>query len=233
LLLGLITASIFAVPAWIKPLLSSAYAAALDAWTAWLATPAMYAKLANGSLALAVIIASFFAWNEKHDAFETISQRLNELESDRPNLTATSSGRQTAQVETRQFGKTSILLIDLEIINSGGQTSIRQWGGFCRFKDGHREFLSDRMFVEEHLSFGEQRNLVSDHWLLKKGERRLGSVAFYFGGNPFDIFQVCVHFYDYTGRMYSASVPDDELMARMETLGHLPWQQGAKVNEQE
>lgn len=231
LLLGLITAGLFAIPAWIKPLLSPACAEKLDFWTAWLATPEVYAELAKASVVVAAILAGFLAWNEERDELETIARRLNELEGDKPNLIATSSGFWAGVAETQRFGKTPIVLVNLEIVNSGGPTSIRQWGGVCRFKDGHRAFLSDRMFVEEHLSFGDQRNLVSDDWLLKKGERRLGGVAFYLSDNPHDIYQVSVQFHDYTGQMYSVSVPDDESTAQMESLGLLPWQQAAKRDQ--
>ncbi len=224
LLLGLITGSLFAIPAWVRPLLSANYQAALDSWTAWLASPKTYGLLAKVALATSILIASFCAWNEERDSLEKVTFRLSELENDKPKLTGHISGWQTGQVETSKFGRTTVMLIDLEIVNSGGPTSVRQWQGFYRFKAGNRTFLSDRMFVEEHISLNNKRNLVSDDWWLRKGERRLGAVAFYFHDDASEIFQVAVQFQDHTGQMFTVSVPDEELMARMETAGKLPWQ---------
>jgi hypothetical protein len=209
---------VLSIPSWIEPLLSPQHSAKLNAFLA--ISPQTYRYLAMAFLICGLLYASFLAWKEQCDALEDKTSQLLALKSQMPALRADISKIEINRLESG----IPAAIVDIEVINSGSPTGVREWAGYIRRRDGARAFFSNRIAVE-NLSLGERRNFVDDDWYFRKGERRLGRIAFPIQEPAADIFQVCVTFQDYLGTTYSASCPSDDLMKKMEASNQLPWQQ--------
>jgi hypothetical protein len=86
-------------------------------------------------------------------------------------------------------------------------------------------FFSTAIPIRDIEHIGDRRNLVIDEWYLRKGERRLGEVAFPIGENGIELFQVAVQCKDHTGQMIDVSSPPVELIGRLKAAGQLPWKE--------
>lgn len=214
LVFGFIGSGALASIPWIIPLLPEKYVELLSLLAIAVSEPLVYYYLAIAFLILCIFLASFLAWNEIREALE---QKNNELDATRPKLTGHISAYKLGN-----WGNGLAAIVDIELVNSGAPTGVREWQAFVRLRNGRSAGFSTAMFVDDVPEIEGKRNLVRDDWYLKQGERRLGKVAFHLSENNQDIFQLSVQFKDHLGVMYFAALPDESMMTKMK--GNLPWE---------
>jgi hypothetical protein len=170
-------------------------------------------RVYEGVAVFALLQAMFLAWIAKDEALLNAERRNSRLEADIPRLQVTTPGWATRLRPYDHWGQPNPTLVcrfEIEIINSGSPTSLRDWqGGYVR-QDGSRVFLSDAMFDRNTSTDSGFVNLVADERILERGGRRLGWVQFPVSEEDSRrIRQVFVHFSDHTGVRHHCVCPPE------------------------